>query len=146
MGNENKKVKKYYIAIPKYDGLSKAESQKLWIKIIGVLKSVNSDGYYEVVNTFDRIDAYPDGIRNKNLYIVSEELKIASRADKLVYIKPYSYFMSPPSLYSMIIDAIESTFSDHRQTIAFDGSIFGLCIEEVMDDDKRINYIYKIKE
>lgn len=145
MGSESKKVKRYYIAIPKYDGLSKAECQKLWIKIMGVLKSVSSDGCYEVVNTFDRIETCPDGIRNKNLYIISEELKIASKADKLVYINP-TYYMSSRSLYSMIIDGIESTFLDRRQTIALDGSLFGLCSEEVVDGNKRINYIYKIKE
>ena len=145
MGSESKKVKRYYIAIPKYDGLSKAECQKLWIKIMDVLKSVSSDGCYEVVNTFDRIETCPDGIRNKNLYIISEELKIASKADKLVYINP-TYYMSSRSLYSMIIDGIESTFLDRRQTIALDGSLFGLCSEEVVDGNKRINYIYKIKE
>lgn len=145
MGSENKKVKRYYIAIPKYDGLSKAECQKLWIKIMGVLKSIYDEGYYEVVNTFDRIDTCPDGIRNTKLYIISEELKIASRADKLVYIQP-TYYMSSRSLYSMIIDTIESTFSDREQAIALDGSLFGLCSEEVRDDNKMINHIYKIKE
>lgn len=145
MGSENKKVKRYYIAIPKYDGLSKEECQKLWVKIMGVLKSVNSDGYYEVVNTFDRIETYPDGIRNKNLYIISEELKIASKADELVYIKPY--YIPSRSLYFNIIDAIESTFLDHRQTIALDGSLFGLWCEPVRDANNRvINYIYEIKE
>lgn len=142
MGSENKKVNRYYIAIPKYDGLSKEECQKLWIKIIGILKSVSGDGYYEVVNTFDRIETCPDGIMNKNLYIISEELKIASRADKLVYVRPC--YMS--SLHCKIVNAIESTLSDNRQNINLDGDLFGLCSEEVMDDNKMINYIYKIKE
>lgn len=146
MGSENKKVKRYYIAIPKYDGLSKAECQKLWIKIMGVLKSIYGEGCYEVVNTFDRIDTCPDGIRNTKLYIISEELKIASRADKLVYINPTYYSMSSRSLYSMIIDGIVSTFSDRGQTIALDGSLLGLCSEEVEDNNKMINHIYKIKE
>lgn len=129
---------KYYINIPKYDGLSNAECQKLWSTVVKVLTEVTESSNFEIVNTFDKT-AYQSGIpkTNKTAYIVGTELLLASKADKFVHIRIsdrrygdyYNVNRVNKTLFSNLIyyayaDCCEG--SREEAIVELDGNLFGL--------------------
>lgn len=139
----NDKVMRYYINIPKYDGLTKAECSKIWGTIIRLLNNVYLDNkYYEVVNTFDTVEV-PSDIKNREAYILGKELELAAKADSYVTINFRG--SNKFCIYESIDDMLEWT-SDYMNTIHLDSALFKLVRTMVADENEMLSYKYSIKE